>query len=315
MSNRRMLLAALLLVVCGGLMWLLLASAPREAVYRGKPLSYWLTGYDFRRYNAAHSNELPAPTYPQANDAIRHMGASAIPTLIEMLKERDSPLKKELISLAQKQHLFHVPFSSPANETLKAMTAFQAMGPQTVDVAPQLVEVYDTDPSGFSRQVVPTILMYVAPTAPETTALLLRALVDTNDAIVRGNAANAIAQIHPKPEIFVPVLTKALSDPDLWVQASTARALGTFGAGAKSAVPMLVQQLQRERAIDAGAASAAPVTQSGFQPSSLHSTSFVFAPAASRGRVAFPIPRRDAIAAMEDALKAIDPGAAEAALK
>jgi hypothetical protein len=317
MSKQRMLPAVLLAVVFGGLMWLGLASGPREPVYDGKPISYWLKGYTSGRFNPAHPGGPSVPTYSEADDAIRHMGTNAIPTLIQMLREKESPLKHTLVSLAKKQHFFRLTYMSPADKTLAAMRAFDAIGPQATEVAPQLVEIYDLDPSGFSRQVVPEILSHVAPSAPETVPLLLRALAETNDAMVRANAAGALAKIRPKPEMVVPALTKALSDPDPWVQASAAQALGGFGAEAKSAVPVLTQRLQSELAKNPGLASVGTisVSQNGWVFNSHTSLGFVFAPGASRSWVVIPLPPQTVVNVMEEALKAIDLDAAQAALK
>mgnify|MGYP001599799890 CR=1 FL=1 len=73
--------AILLLAVLGGLAWLVLRV--REPVYAGKPLSEWLRQRD-----------------EESTNAIRQIGADALPALLELAQARDSALKKRLLEIA-----------------------------------------------------------------------------------------------------------------------------------------------------------------------------------------------------------------------
>jgi hypothetical protein len=58
-NRRRILLAGLLVAVFAGVACLLLPS--REPIYQGKPLSYWLEGYNLGNYNLqTPSRAIPA---------------------------------------------------------------------------------------------------------------------------------------------------------------------------------------------------------------------------------------------------------------
>jgi hypothetical protein len=67
----RSLLAVLLVAVVGGLAWQV--TRPREPVYQGKPLSYWLV----------------RPARDPNFNALRALGTNAIPTLLQMLRAKD----------------------------------------------------------------------------------------------------------------------------------------------------------------------------------------------------------------------------------
>src|SRR5260370_12669481 len=99
-NKRRNLTVTLLIAAVGFVSWLIL-SRPDEPVYQGKSLSYWC---DHCAANSFLSSD--QELQEQAGIAIRAIGTNAIPTLLRMLKARDSKFKLGLIQLTRKQHFF-----------------------------------------------------------------------------------------------------------------------------------------------------------------------------------------------------------------
>jgi hypothetical protein len=239
---RKTLLAVLVVVAAlGGFAWL--ALPPSEPVYQGKPLSFWLQGYDSGRYNFTQIFR-PSPTFTEADEALGQIGAKAIPILLQMLQERDSGWNVMIARLLRRQLLVNIKFStSPRNMT--ALSAFSVLGPEASNAVPRLIKIFKTDPSPFLQQAVPVILGYIGPAAEPAIPALLRGVTHTNE-IVRNDAIFALWRIHAKPALVVPALIKCLNDPDIFVRAQAARALGAFGKDGQPAVPALLELARRE---------------------------------------------------------------------
>jgi HEAT repeat protein len=244
-NKRHIALTALAVAALCGLACLVLRSPPeKEPVSQGKPLSYWLAGYDSGNYRLAHPNGPSPPTHGEANFAIRQMGTNAIPTLLRMLEEHDPSLRERVLALTRKQHFIKIPYMR-ANRGLNAYSGFHALGPEAVSAVPALLGIFDRDQSAFSQQAIPAILASIGPGAAEAIPALLKATTHTN-AMVRNNAVWALRRIHSAPAVVVPALTKCLSDPDAQVRMEAARALAAFEWKAESAVPALLDLWRKE---------------------------------------------------------------------
>src|SRR5215469_11736120 len=78
-----------LLALLGGLAWEVLRTKdPPEPVYQGKRLGEWLAGYN-------------GPS-PETDEVVRRLGTNAIPTLLRMLRAKDSQLAAGLVKLVRK---------------------------------------------------------------------------------------------------------------------------------------------------------------------------------------------------------------------
>jgi hypothetical protein len=95
-------LAVLLVVIAGVGVWQGLRE--REPVYQGKPLSSWLIAV----YSTTGT---PEAQEEQANAAVRQVGTNVLPTLLRMLRAKDSPLKVKLMALADKQHVIKISYT------------------------------------------------------------------------------------------------------------------------------------------------------------------------------------------------------------
>lgn len=263
-------LAGLLLLVLGTMFWGLLRE--RDPVYQGKRLTVWLEGSApvvaplpvvtrslgmvpgstlSTRASATPSAELEA----SADRALRHFGTNAIPTLLKMLRARDSALTLKLLDLVRKQHLIRIKHTDAAHLNTIACSALERLTELARSVVPALIEVYDRDLAILSRTSghdssaevgvleIPRILGKVGPEARSAIPSLLRGATNTVPN-VRWIALAGLGEIHLEPEMVVPVLTQALQDPDPFVKSDAARALARFGKDAQPGIPALVKLLK-----------------------------------------------------------------------
>lgn len=251
--KRGIILFLVLLVALAG--WgISFALTPREPVYDGKPLSYWLKGYD--------PLEGSEPGRQQADQAVRQIGTNAIPLLLRMLREQDSPLKLKLIALARKQHVIKINYVSASSHNIQAAAAFEKLGPEAASAVPELVKIcemdFDLPPRelSFSREyIVIETLGFIGPRAKTAVPLILKSLEHNPEGI---DAIMALGRIHAQPDASVPALAQCLkASRRMEIRCVGAWSLGLFGRDARPAVPLLVEMLKDpDRALEKVASEA-----------------------------------------------------------
>jgi HEAT repeats len=227
MGKKRRILLAVLVVVLSGLAWWLLR--PSEPYYKSKSLSAWLEDYTLNDSSGT-------------DDAVRHIGTNAIPTLLGMLRARDSPLKAKFIELVGGPHFAGIDFITAGERNFQARLAFRALGPDASNAVPQLLQIYAENISLDSRCQTMAALGEIGPEAKSAIPTILGVLKTTNGP-VRWYAVLALGRIHGEPELVVPELLKPLHDPDARLHRYAAEALGEFGTNAQSAIPDLTLML------------------------------------------------------------------------
>jgi hypothetical protein len=227
----RIMLAAVVLVALGGFTWLVLR--PREPEYGGQSLSHWLRGYDPR---------VVVGNKDEVDDAIRHIGTNAIPTLLQMLRESDSPLKSKLISMIDRQNWMPIYMLPSMDKNGAASKAFIVLGPDAKDAAPSLIKIYEQKISVTSQYSTAEAIGGIGPAAIDAIPALIQGLRTTNWD-VRLDTAWALGRIHSEPATVLPELQKLLHDPNLYVRMATVKALQAFGTNATPAVPELTAML------------------------------------------------------------------------
>jgi len=126
----------LALACVGVLGWLAWQAWPeRGPVYRGKPLSYWLKGFD------NGDNGQGKPSFDESVEAVRQTSTNALPVLLRMLRVRDSDLRHRLARLAQKQHLVNINYVTADRQRWAARQGFVALGLYGRSAIPQLLEI------------------------------------------------------------------------------------------------------------------------------------------------------------------------------
>jgi HEAT repeat protein len=252
------LLASFLVAVVGVMVWVAIRST--EPAYRGKRLSEWLLSYDPR---------VVALNKDEADEAIRHIGTDAMPTLLTMLRSKDAPLGAAAIKWAEQKNLIWVSLAD--ERTVEAARGFEALGSTAKDAVPALIEIYRARISLESQSATAYALGSIGPSAKMAIPQLLQGLTSSNG-IVRQAAVRSLGQIHSQPEQCVPALIRALNDPDRVAQFEAAKALSIFGSNATAAVPALISSFKTNKhirktaaaalkAIDADAAARAGVNQ------------------------------------------------------
>lgn len=216
----------------GGAAWQVLR--PREPVFEGKPLSFWLQGYD-----PIQGTE---PGNQKADEVLSQVGTNAIPTLLRMLSTGDPPFIVKLKALVRRQHFISFRRRAASNQHFQAVKAFQRLGPSARGAVPALIEIYEQNLSAASQIETAHALGSIGPPASPAIPALLRGMTNI-DANVRCGTAFVLSQIHAEPALVVPVLTNSLHDSSLSVRMATINALGTFGPDAKSAAPSLLPLL------------------------------------------------------------------------
>lgn len=233
-KKTRIFLIIFLVAVLGVITWLVFQSG--EPSYEGKPLSVWLESYDATKPKGVE--------WEKADEAVRHIGAAAIPTLLRMLKANDNGPRRKLIVWAETHHLLkphkHI---LDFNLNFQAGMGFYVLGPAAKEAVPELIRIYNQHISDFSQSDTAMALGMIGPASADAVPSLLSNMASTNT-MARGQTIFALGAIHAKPELVVPLLTKNLADPDVQSRRSAANALMMFRGEAKSAVPAIIGLLQ-----------------------------------------------------------------------
>jgi hypothetical protein len=129
----RIALALAFATLLGGLAWETLSHG--EPTYAGKPLSFWLKGFDIGY------NDPRKPSHDQSVEALREAGTNAIPTLLRMLRSRDSDLNHRLTRLLAKQRVIKVDYVSADRQRWAAREALSALGLAAKPAIPELVAI------------------------------------------------------------------------------------------------------------------------------------------------------------------------------
>ncbi len=227
------------LVVLFGVVVAWQALWPREPVYKGKRLSQCLApslSEADRGIMNWQAREL------EADAAVRQAGTNAIPTLLRMLRAKDSPLKLHFIHLGHRQYLVLTRYASAEEQNEAAQRAFKVLGAQARSAVPEVLEIARRNISPASRNAAIDALGNIGPPARAALPFLLQWA--TNGSPQSVHAIAALGRIRAQPGTVIPFLRNALCDP--YVRPSAAYALGEFGTNALPAVPVLVGFLRSE---------------------------------------------------------------------
>lgn len=245
--------AAVLLGIAGMIAWQI--SRGREPVYQGKPLGRWLAGYI--------TSGSVIDVYPEieTDEAVRRMGASAIPSLLRMLRARDSQFKRALWWFSDRQHWIQIRPFPAVFTTRQAATAFRALGGAASDAVPALIRIYRDNISPDSQGACVEAMGGIGPAASAAIPDMMSAAAQSNH-YVRAVAVLALGHIHARPDLVLPMLLRSLEDSDVRVRLGAAVALAEFGADAFPVVSRLMD-LVLTNANQAAAAALANLSPDG----------------------------------------------------
>jgi HEAT repeat protein len=237
--RNRILLAALVVVVIGGLAWVAWPEPP-EPVYQGKELSIWLRPYQAEAIQQMIPGSVQYQKCRESDNAIRAIGTNAIPFLLLRMRIKDSALPRRFVQLVARQKLIKIHYT-PANYLqLEAVEAFRILGASASNAVPELIKIYHENISPGTHVATIEALGSIGPGASQAVPFLLMEMRNTNDYFA-GLAMESLGQIHAEPKAVVPALINVLEHGDSKVKLSAACALGKFGAAARPALPLLIE--------------------------------------------------------------------------
>jgi hypothetical protein len=159
-----------------------------EPVYKGRTLSSWLkpdVEDDFHDL--------------KAGEAVYHIGTNAIPSLLRMLRVKDSPFKVKFVSLVQKQRIIVIDNLTDAEYwNWAAARGFHVLGAKAQSAVPALLEIANQNISRTSQSYAIEALGFIGPPAKEAVPFLIRCATATNtDVNVLYFPIEALSRIDP----------------------------------------------------------------------------------------------------------------------
>ncbi len=207
MKNSR-LLAALVLAGLFGVVAVIYLTRPREPVYDGKPVSYWVRG--LASIQMTHSEA--------SNKAFQHIGTNGLPVLIKMLRTKDSKVKLWLRNLYHKQSLVHHHFTLAEEDRISAVLGFSELGSLAKPAVPALLDLL------ADEEISEDAARALAAIGSEAVELLISALTNRNQKIRLGAIA-ALGGVGSNARQAVPALSGCLRDEQSTVRLAAVEAL------------------------------------------------------------------------------------------
>jgi hypothetical protein len=203
-------------------------------------LTSWL---DHHVASSAARPPYGSPGWKKADEAIRHIGTNAIPTLLKMIRAKDRPpVVRKCLDTARR-------FGLPVTKSRPAMArheeaeyAFQMLGTNAVSAVPELIRIYEQNISESSQRCAARALGHMGRGAEAALPTLIQRFTHP-DGNVRFYAVSAVMSIGGEPGVVVPALTSALNDPNVNVRWNALVGLSSFGGSARPAVPEVLKML------------------------------------------------------------------------
>jgi hypothetical protein len=201
------LLGALVLAGLFGVGAVFFLGRPREPVYDGQPVSYWIRG--LASIQVAHN--------AACNKAFQHMGTNALPVLIKMLRTKDSKVKLWLMDLYYKQSLVHHHFNVAEADRTSAFLGFSELGPLAKPAVPALIDLL------ADEEISEDAARALAAIGSEAVEPLISSLT-TRNLKIRLGAIAALGGMGSNARQAVPVLSRCLREEGA-VRSAAAKAL------------------------------------------------------------------------------------------
>jgi hypothetical protein len=234
LKNRRAICAALLVILLlGGATWQ--AVIPREPVYGGRTLSFWL-----QEYNAIQATTvLDASREQDIREAIDKIGTDGLPVLLRWISVTDDQWRMRFLKFASTNG-FKVGYRSPAQLNRDGLIGFMLLGERATNAIGRLIEIIEDAPSALSAQCAAIAIRGMGRFNGEREVRALARCFEHSDPSVRVTALNIVKQIDGNSAIVVPALRSLLKDRLVPIRTVAATELGKFGAEASPALPELL---------------------------------------------------------------------------
>lgn len=162
-----------------------------ESAYGGRSLRYWLKGsspFSIGGHVVTDFTPWPAVLENDAKHAIRQIGTNALPALTEMIRGKESTVKRTIRSFLARQSFLKFKLDSPKVWQERAMAAFGELGRAGV---PTLIELLKEPSNG-------PVLLKILPRIPDPRAVpaIIEYLYEA-DGRVRTNVASPLMHQGP----------------------------------------------------------------------------------------------------------------------
>lgn len=238
-----------------------------EPSHQGKTLTEWISGFEYLNYRITD----------EQRSALLTMGEPAIRRLTDLLKKRDSGLKRKFVAYASRTPSWHNRILAPRHIVservylAQAASAIGEFGPAASSAIPALTALtthdelmvrlrakaalirirqepidsilavlQDTTSTNWGRTAY--LAMFLGTNAAPAGPLFIAAL-QSPKAHVRDVAAGAISCVGMNPETAVPALISCLKDADPDVRRSAVDSLRTFKSQKQRIIPELLSCL------------------------------------------------------------------------
>jgi HEAT repeat protein len=219
------------------LAWRLLPS--QEPAYNGKTLSAWAEQYGSNFWAGVNDEA----ARKEAEIAIRQIGTNAIPYLLDLIRVRDSVVKKKLGAVIPWtwHHGLHLTDNSQRIRIYGAH-GFGALGTNATSALVELIEVATHHPDEDGRYAAVVAMWFMGAAAEPAIPFLIRCL--TNEVPrIRSTAVFGLGHMQRQPEIIVPILIRHLEFAKVssyegeheGEQLAAIQSLAQFGTNAKPA--------------------------------------------------------------------------------
>ena len=143
----------------------------------------------------------------EAENATRQIGTNALPTLLKMVIEANSPDQEALLGLARRQSELAFDFYDADEDHNLAPLGFFVLGPTGKGAVTALTNLV-TDPNPIVRRTAIACLGSIGPAAQDAVPALIPAITDFLQPQVQATAKFALGAIHAQAAIAVPAMTR-----------------------------------------------------------------------------------------------------------
>jgi hypothetical protein len=136
---------------------------PSGPAYGGKSLSVWLDELANSPLSSVPPDLNRNASAREIHQALHAIGTNCIPTLLRMVRTRDSAIRRNLVLLARRQSLVPVRWHTGVELHFQALLGFQVLGRSASPAADELTELALHDPDPAVRHTAADALFWVEP--------------------------------------------------------------------------------------------------------------------------------------------------------
>jgi len=210
---------------------------PNEPTDQGKRLSAWLEDLDYGLTTFKNSAAAEAQT------AVLRIGSNGVPTLIRMMRCKDSTSRIKLVAWLSSQKLVHIKFRAPAEHIQwRGARGIYLLGPQGKAAVPDLINLL-SHRSSWVRSTAASALGKIGPAVNHTVVPELVKALEDPVPDVRNCACFALQNIGPAARAAIPALVKHVDDPDKQTRSVALGCWFSLSDDPASLVPRLIERL------------------------------------------------------------------------